>query len=296
MAYTSKNQKRIEQDEEELKELLKQASGDSNPEEEGNTTEDEVSTDKSASDEQPETEPDNEEEKTFKKRYGDLRRYQQQKDKEYKERIEELESKLEKLSSQPTEEEIPSTIRELEAWQEKNPKAASLMQTLIQQEAEKLFKEAKMDLETIKSEQKKAEKEKGLREIKKAHSDFDELQEDDEFHDWVEEQPKWVQQALYENNDDPKSVIRVLDLYKADMGLVKAKTKEAETSSTKAAASDVKTKGSTRVDVDTQDAGSKIRESWVHKLSAKEYEKNEDRIMEAMRSGNFVYDMTGGAR
>ena len=36
----------------------------------------------------------------------------------------------------------------------------------------------------------------------------------DEFHDWVDEQPKWVQDALYENSDDPASVIRVIDLYK----------------------------------------------------------------------------------
>ena len=28
------------------------------------------------------------------------------------------------------------------------------------------------------------------------------LRDSDQFHNWVEEQPKWVQNALYENTDD----------------------------------------------------------------------------------------------
>ena len=31
-------------------------------------------------------------------------------------------------------------------------------------------------------------------------------------------------------------------------------------------------------------------------MSDKEYEKNEDAIMEAMRSGSFEYDVSGAAR
>ena len=31
-------------------------------------------------------------------------------------------------------------------------------------------------------------------------------------------------------------------------------------------------------------------------MSADEYEKNSDMIMEAIRSGNFVYDISGSAR
>jgi hypothetical protein len=28
----------------------------------------------------------------------------------------------------------------------------------------------------------------------------------------------------------------------------------------------------------------------------RDYEKNEEKIMDAMRNGNFIYDLTGGAR
>jgi len=39
-----------------------------------------------------------------------------------------------------------------------------------------------------------------------------------------------------------------------------------------------------------------LRESQVQKMSPQEYEKRSDEIMEAIRSGKFIYDMSGSAR
>ena len=36
-----------------------------------------------------------------------------------------------------------------------------------------------------------------------------------------------------------------------------------------------------------------VKESVVQKMSAQQYEKNADKIMEAIRSGKFVYDISG---
>ena len=84
-----------------------------------------------------------------------------------------------------------------------------------------------------------AQKEKAEAELVKIHPDFIEIRQDDTFHNWAKEQPKWVQDALYENVDDAKSVARVIDLYKIDKGITnKKKAKPSE----KAAASSVKTK------------------------------------------------------
>ena len=63
---------------------------------------------------------------------------------------------------------------------------------------------------------------------------------------------------------------------------------------TKAAASAVVTKRSTKPD--SNDTAGHFSESQVHKMTAIEYEKNSDAIMEAIRAGKFTYDMTGGAR
>ena len=52
----------------------------------------------------------------------------------------------------------------------------------------------------------------------------------------------------------------------------------------------------TRSVPDAENKSNKILESDVQKMSAQEYEKNADTIMEAIRSGNFVYDVSGSAR
>ena len=51
------------------------------------------------------------------------------------------------------------------------------------------------------------------------HPDFDKIRDSDDFHEWAEEQPKWVQDALYENQDDARSAARAIDLYKSDRNI-----------------------------------------------------------------------------
>jgi len=135
-----------------------------------------------------------------------------------------------------------------------------------------------------------ANRSKSMDAIRESHSDFDDLKESDEFHDWAGEQPKWVQDALYENQDDPRSVVRVIDLYKVDKGLdTKARKK-----SSKAAASAVVTKRSSKPSEAETEVS--FTESMISKMSMKEFEKNQDAIMEAQRTGKFIYDLSGGAR
>ena len=42
--------------------------------------------------------------------------------------------------------------------------------------------------------------------------------------------------------------------------------------------------------------GNKIKESDVQRMSTADYEKNQDAIMEAVRGGDFIYDVSGSAR
>ena len=53
------------------------------------------------------------------------------------------------------------------------------------------------------------------------HPDFAEIRDSDDFHEWADEQPKWVQDALYENSEDARSAARAIDLYKADRNIGK---------------------------------------------------------------------------
>ena len=74
-------------------------------------------------------------------------------------------------------------------------------------------------MKAIDEMQMSATKEKAEAELMRLHPDFGEIRDSDDFHDWAEEQYKWVQDALYENDNDARSAARAIDLYKADKGI-----------------------------------------------------------------------------
>ena len=63
----------------------------------------------------------------------------------------------------------------------------------------------------------------------------------------------------------------------------------------KDAARAVKTRGERSRPADTNTAGA-FKESDVEKMTPQEYEKNSDAIMESIRGGSFIYDVSGSAR
>jgi hypothetical protein len=122
------------------------------------------------------------------------------------------------------------------------------------------------------------------------HPDFDEIRNNQEFHDWVEDQPRWIQQALYENENDSKSAARAIDLYKSDMRLNDTPKKKNEDS--KEAARAV-TKGTFATpSSDKAGQANQIKESDVAKMKGHQYAANEAAITEAIKSGNFIYDVS----
>ena len=135
-----------------------------------------------------------------------------------------------------------------------------------------------------------ASREKAEAELMKLHPDFGDIRNSDDFHEWAEEQPKWVQDVLYENDADARSAGRAIDLYKADRNITTKKS-----ASSKDAARSVGTRNE-RSKPQSDAMGNAIRESQVQKMSPQEYERNADSIMESIRTGNFIYDLSGSAR
>jgi len=225
------------------------------------------------------------EEKSFKKRYGDLRRHMQEKEKEWNNRLESLEKRKTKDSIVP-----PKSSEDIEEWAKKYPDVAGIVEKIASEKAKEMFSKAEERLKELDEAHNEALRMKAENVIRKSHDDFDELRQSEDFHNWAEEQPKWVKDALYENMDDPASVIRVIDLYKVDNDLTPA----ARRNTKKAAASTV-SKG-TRTSIDAKGVSGQIKESDVAKMSAKEFESRQDDISEAMRSGKFIYDISGAAR
>ena len=297
------NEERIKKEEAELEEMKKQAreaAGIPEPDED-KTTEDKPSSEKpnaepvqaesdTKQEEKPEAKAQEEdelsaEEKNFKKRYGDLRRHQQKKEEEFTSKIEALEAQLNKAAK--NELILPKSEEELEKFQKENPDVAALFMTMAKKESKATADELEKRMAELEEMRETAKRDKAEAELITMHPDFIQIREDDTFHNWAQEQPKWVQDALYENTDDAKSVARVIDLYKVDKGITnKKKAKPAE----KAAASSVKTKSAAAPEPD--ESAKYVRESEVAAMSIKEYEKRQEEILDAQRSGNFIYDVS----
>ena len=227
------------------------------------------------------------EELSFKKRYGDLRRHMASKDKETEERIKALEDQLSKATR--NELVLPKSEEEIAEWTKKYPDVAGIVETIADKKARQRAGELDKRVQDIEKMRVEAVKEKAEAELMKLHPDFMDIRQDDNFHDWAEDQPKWVQDALYENVDDAKSVARVIDLYKIDAGIT---TKKSDSKKSAATAVNTRSKASPTAD----ESNNYIRESQVDKMSDKEYAKNQEAIMEAMRTGKFVYDLSGARR
>lgn len=301
-----RNMARVKRDEEELEALKRQARGETDEDQTDDTqsepssedTEGAAVQDASVSEQetkeqvkaeapQEDDEGDAEltaEEKSFKKRYGDLRRHMQEKEKETAAKLEKLEKQLEAATK--NELVLPKSEDEVEAWAKKYPDVAGIVEAIAEKKANERASDLDGRLKEIEELRITAKREKAEAELAALHPDFGEIRADDAFHEWAKTQPKVVQDALYENTEDAKSVARVIDLYKSDKGI----TTKKDNSSDKAAASSVKTKGKTTID--PQDSSQYLRESDVAKMSIKEYEKRQEEILNAQRSGKFIYDVT----
>ena len=264
-------EERLKKDEEELETLLKEQKG------EAESTEVEV-----------EAEPKNAEEKTFKKRYGDLRRHTQEKEKEFQSQLDELKNQLSKATKK--EMKLPKSDEDISEWAKEYPDVAAIVETIATKKAREQSEDIAKRIKEIDERDANSVKEKAEVELLRLHPDFADIRESDDFHDWADEQPKWIQNALYENDNDAKSAARAIDLYKSDKGIGKTKEKSNDTGAAKA----VSTKSKTSVS-ETSNAVT-FKESAVEKMSSQEYEKKSEQIMEAIRSGNFVYDVSGNAR
>ena len=262
-------EEKLKQEEEELQELMEEQKQDA------------------SSEEKVEEEPTNAEERTFKKRYSDLRRHQQKQTDELKAEINNLKAQLEQSTKKQIQ--LPKSDEDIESWAKEYPDVAGIVETIAIKKAAEQQASLEEKVKALDDMQQSVSKQRAETELLQLHPDFDDIRNDDDFHAWAEEQPQWVQNALYENDNDARSAARAIDLYKADRNITAKKT------SSKDAAKSVSTKGK-RSKPASDDSGNSYKESDVQRMSAKEYEKHSDDIMEAIRNGKFIYDVSGSAR
>jgi len=224
------------------------------------------------------------EEQTYKKRYGDLRRHTQKIQDETKRQIQQMQDQIEALTKKQVK--LPKSDEELEKWTEQYPDVAKIVETIATKKAMEANTSVEEKLRRVEELELKIEREKAETELSRLHPDYDDLRQDHDFHNWVSEQPKWIQSALYENDTDFLGAAKAIDLYKAETG---KKAKKEDKSAAKAVRSSKRSEELT-------ESKNTWSESRVRKLSGADFERHQEEIEKAIRSGNFDYDLSGGAR
>ena len=273
----NRNIARAVKDQEELDQLMKDAGRSPNVE-----TQEDITDDHPLNRVNDEDEGLTAEERSFKKRYGDLRRHTSEKEKEMQSRLEKLESQLTLASK--NELVLPKSTAEVDAWARQHPDVAAIVESIADKKATERSSDLESRMKEFEQVRADAIREKAEAELISIHPDFEAIRSGDEFHSWADEQPKWVKDALYENQDDARSVARVIDLYKQDIGVSKT------SKSDKAAASSVSAR--TRTSPEADETKKYLSESIVNRMSPREYAKRSDEIMSAIREGKFTYDMS----
>lgn len=224
------------------------------------------------------TSPVDDKEKTFEKRYGDLRRHLQQKEDSYKKEISELKSKLKE-----TKKEFPTTDDDLAEWAANYPDIYNRIVTIAMKESSKSTEQLDEKLKAIEEREKLLTKREAFKRLLEFHPDFNEIVSKPDFKDWVETQPQYIYDSLYVNETNAVAAARAIDLYKLDNGIYS--TKKSATRPDDAARS-VRTPPS---DAPTEKK-LKFTESMVAKMKQADYEKHKAEIYEAMQSKDF-YDL-----
>ena len=224
------------------------------------------------------------EDESFKKRYGDLRRHIQKTTEAKDKELADLKKQL--ATATKKEMKLPKTDEEIDKWASEYPDVAKIVETIATKKAMEASSGVEEKLRRVEELELKIEREKAETELARLHPDYDDLRQDHDFHNWVAEQPKWIQSALYENDTDFLGAAKAIDLYKAETG---KKAKKEDKGAAKAVRSSKRSEELT-------ESKNTWSESRVRKLSGADFERHQEEIEKAIRSGNFDYDLSGGAR
>ena len=222
----------------------------------------------------------------YKKRYDDVKRHYDEKVGEFKTEIETLRKTMTQHAQEmPRGVTPPKTAEELEEFKERYPDVFEVVQTVSSLQTESQVAQLREELGSIKEREQELEKQKAFEELLRLQPDFNDIKTDEKFLTWLEEQPTSISDGIYKNNKDARWAARVVDLYKADVGLTtKKKTKSPS-------AADAVTKTPAR-QVNTEATGDKKiwKASEIGKMKPWEFEKAEAELDAARAEGRIDYN------
>ena len=226
--------------------------------------------------------PQSGEDESWQKRYGDLRRHTQMQMAEKDRALQQAKEQLAAATKQQIR--FPKSEKEVADWVRKYPDVANIIDTIAQKRSLEALAMGEKKMQSLKKLEGEITRGKAESVLRQLHPDFDKIRANPAFHKWAKVQPKWIQDALYKNVNDPHAAARAIDLFKADLS---------KKGSKQSAAASV---GRSSTAAPNSGSRPRFKESQVAKMSSADYEKNEEAILEAIKRGEFEYDMSGAAR
>lgn len=224
----------------------------------------------------------------YKKRYDDLKRHYDSKLDEWKREREEI-LKAQTVGSEQglNASQLPKTPEELEEFKKQYPDVYAVVETISTRQAEERLKDLKEELETIKGREKELQVQSAYKELLNKHPDFHTLKTDEKFLGWLDQQPSSIADGIYKNNTDVAWASRVVDLYKADMGIASAKPKKASSADPAASVKAPRAK-----DVVGETTGDKKiwTASEIGRMKPMQFEKLEAELDAARAEGRINYN------
>ena len=217
----------------------------------------------------------------YKKRYDDLKKHYDSKLNEFKSREQEL---LEEAANSRPSYVAPKSPEELEKFREEYPDVYEVVETVSHLQSEEKSKDLREKLEKLQSREQELVRKDAEKRLMDKHPDFEDIRNSDDFHGWAKEQPKSIQDWVYNNADDADLASRALDLFKKDIGMDVAPKKSNSKQSKKSAADMVSTK--------TTSVEPKQEKIWtereIAKMSMAQFDKHEAEISQAMQEGRIA--------
>tara|TARA_R100000656_G_scaffold124684_1_gene103497 strand:+ start:630 stop:1472 length:843 start_codon:yes stop_codon:yes gene_type:complete len=250
-----------------------------------------------AEDPEPEEDPDEEGESftttpeqvadttDWKKRYGDLKSYHDKKLNEVKAEQEQFKAEVSAAARQAPQ----KTDEELEEFRSEYPDVMEIVETVAEKKAQERAATLTAEVAELQQKNRGQEAQTAYQELLNTHTDFDELREDKNFLGWLNAQPEEISDAIFKNNTNVKWASRVVDMYKAEVGIKKSdKPKRTKNQRNRDAATSVGSKRSTPLKTDDGKRIWKLSE--IRSLKGAEFEKHEAEIDAAVEEGRIVDD------
>ena len=217
----------------------------------------------------------------YKKRYDDLKKHYDSKLNEFKSREQEL---IEEATSNRTEYKAPKSPEELEEFKNNYPDVYEVVETVAHLQSETKAKVLEERLSKLQERENNLVRQSAEKRLMERHPDFEDIRNSDDFHGWAKEQPKSIQDWIYNNANDADLASRALDLFKKDFGIEPTKTKSSSKQPRQSAADMVSTK--------TTSVEPKQKKVWSEKeiaaMSIDEFDRYESEISDAMQEGRIV--------